>query len=279
MKILAYFLIAFSFINASAQVYRGNNLHSGTAKSSFYIISNQDEKDLNKDLEDYLDGFGKVSSPEKYLKRLEKLKGQNIADELAYIDIVRESTKKMEKVVFFFLDKNEKALSSFEMKDREAIAFVENFQKYTLRNLEEELLKENIKLAQDNLAEANKYLSKTEKALETNLKEQEKLGKKLDASPEKLTKALSEKEEIVNELYSDPQAEEEKAKEELVKASTKKEKEIAKIQKEKEKAETKLSKKEKEFDALKDNLFDAKNRLKATSAVLEDAKKALDNFK
>lgn len=277
MKILAYFLIAFSFINASAQVYRGNNLHNGTAKSSFFIISNQDEKDLNKDLEDYLDGFGKVSSPEKYLKRIEKLKGQNISDELAYIDVAMESTKKMEKVVFFFLDKNEKALSSFEMKDREALAFVEDFQKYTLRNLEEELLKENIKLAQDNLAEANKYLSKTEKALETNLKEQEKLGKKLDASPEKLTKALTEKEEIVSELYSD--TEQEKAKSDLEKASTKKEKEIAKIQKEKEKAETKLSKKEKEFDALKDNLFEAKNRLKASQAVLDDAKKALEDFK
>jgi hypothetical protein len=277
MKILVYFLIISSYLTANAQVYKSSNLHKGSAKSSFFMVSNQDEKDLSKDLEDYLIGFGKVSALEKHTKRLEKLKDLNIGNDLTYIDIAVLGTKKMGKIVFFFLDKDEKALSAVKMKEKEAIVFIENFQKFTLKNLEEDLLKENLKLAQDHFEDAKKYLSKIEKSLEGNLKEQEKLGKKLDSSPEKLTKALSEKEEIVSELFSE--TEKEKTRIELEKASAKKEKEIARIQKEKEKTETKLGKKEREFDALKDDLFDAKNKLKASSLVFEDAKKTLENFK
>ena len=277
MKILVYFLVICSHLTANAQVYKSINLHKGSAKPSFFMVSNQDEKDLSKDLEDYLIGFGKVLALEKHTKRLEKLKDLNISNDLTYIDITVVATKKMKKIVFFFLDKDGKALSGFKMKEKEAIVFIGNFQKFTLKNLEEDLLKENLKLAQDNFAEAKKYLSKIEKSLEANLNDQEKLGKKLDSSPEKLTKALSEKEEIIIELFSE--TEKVKGNIDLEKASVKKEKEIARIQKEKEKTETKLTKKERAFDALKDDLFDAKIKLKASSDVLEDAKKIMENFK
>ena len=277
MKILVYFLLIGFHLTANAQVYKSINLHKGSAKPSFFMVSIQDEKVLIKDLEDYLMGFGKVSTPEKYTKRLEKIKDLDISNDLNYIEIALEVTKKMKKVVFFFLDKDEKVLSDLKIKDKGAIVFIENFQKFYLKNLEENLLKENLKLAQDNFIEAKRYLSKIEKSLEANLNDQEKLGKKLDSSPEKLTKALSEKEEIISELFSE--TEKVNAKIDLEKASVKKEKEIARIQKEKEKTETKLTKKERAFDALKEDLFDAKIKLKASSDVLEDAKKILENFK
>jgi predicted nucleic acid-binding Zn-ribbon protein len=52
-----------------------------------------------------------------------------------------------------------------------------------------------------------------------------------------------------------------------------------KIQKEKAKAETKLSKKETEFDALKDELFQAKAMVKSLESVLKDANTVLINLK
>ena len=129
------------------------------------------------------------------------------------------------------------------------------------------------------ISEAKQLINKIEKQLENNLKDQEKLGKKLDASPRLLTKALSEKEDIVGKLYNDNSLEiDSKKEEDLKKASTKKEKVIAKIRKEKDKALTKLEKKEKEFDLLKAELFSAKGVLKCLDRIHVDAKKNLDSL-
>lgn len=276
--LILFFLIG-SF-TVSAQIHKGQNLYHGSHEHAYFLFSNQPEKDLEVDLAEYLVGLGKVSFPDKHVIRLEKLKNNEISDDLEAIDVVFESNKKFQKLSFFFVDKDSDVLSAFQVKDRYALELVEGFQKFTLKNLEMKLAKENIKFAEANLADAKKDQSKIEKSLESNLKEQEKLGKKLDASPEMLTKALSEKEEIVGALYSDSESEsDKKAKEELEKASNKKEKEIQKIQKDKEKAETKLSKKEAEFDTLKDNLFKAKALVKSFESVLKDATVVLEGLK
>lgn len=280
MKNLKLIVLCFVFSNVSGQVYKGQNLYGGRNALSFFMLSNQADKDLEIDLTKYLEGFGKVSAPEKNIKRLERIKDSGFSDDIVAVDVVFESNKKFQKLCFFFLDKDLKVLSPFQIRDREVIEFVEGFQRITLKNLEVKLAQENIKLAESNLADAKKSQSKIEKSLENNLKEQEKLGKKLDSTPEMLTKVLSEKEEIVGELYSEKEAEvDAKTKGDLEKASTKKEKEIQKIQKDKEKAETKLSKKEVEFDTLKDNLFKAKALVKSIESVLKDATVVLDGLK
>ncbi len=280
MKNLNFVILCFFFSKLSAQVYQGQNIHGGRNELSYYMFSNQDEKDLQKDLEEYLNSFGKTSKPTKNVVRLEKIKSNELPEDIATVDVIFENTKKIQKISFFFLDKNLDILTSFQLKEREAKDFVEKFQKFTVANLETKLALENAKMIESSLNDAKKDQSKIEKSLESNLKEQEKLGKKLDASPEMLTKALSEKEEIVGALYKESDTEaDKKAKEELEKASTKKEKEIQKIQKEKEKAETKLGKKEAEFDTLKDNLFKAKALVKSLESVLKDANTVLTDLK
>jgi chromosome segregation ATPase len=244
------------------------------------MFSNQDEKDLEKDLEGYLKNFGKTTKPAKNIIRLEKIKKSDFPEELETIDVIFENNKKIQKISFFFLDKNLEILSSLKLKEGEATDFVEQFKKFTIGKLEIKLAQENVRMVESNLNDAKKDQSKIEKSLESNLKDQEKLGKKLDSSPEMLTKVLSEKEEIVGALYNETEiAADKNAKEELEKASSKKEKEIQKIQKEKAKAETKLSKKETEFDALKDELFQAKAMVKSLESVLKDANTVLINLK
>jgi hypothetical protein len=280
MKNLLILFLFISSVNVSAQIYKGKNLYQGSHESSFFLFSNQSEKDLEDDLTEYLQGIGKVSNPEKHIFRVEKLKSNDISVDLKAIDVVFESNKKFQKLSFFFINKDSEVFSSFEIKERYALELVEEFQKFTLKNLEVKLAKENIKFAEANLADAQKNQAKIEKSLENNLKDQEKLGKKLDATPEMLTKALSEKEEIVGELYSEKETEvDSKIKADLEKASAKKEKEILKIQKEKEKAESKLSKKESEFDVLKDELFKSKALVKSMEAILKDASDLLTGLK
>jgi hypothetical protein len=280
MKNLLILFLCIGTITVSAQIHKGQNLYHGSHENSFFLFSNQAEKDLEDDLTEYFQAIGKISNPEKHVFRVEKLKNNEISVDLKAIDVVFESNKKFQKLSFFFLDRDFAVLSAFQIKDRYALELVEEFQKFTLKNLEMKLAKENIKFADANLADAKKDQAKIEKSLESNLKDQEKLGKKLDATPEMLTKALSEKEEIVGELYSEKETEVDiKIKEDLEKASTKKEKEILKIQKEKEKAESKLSKKEKEFDVLKDELFKAKALVRSMEAILKDASEVLNELK
>jgi chromosome segregation ATPase len=280
MKILTILIFCLFFTKLTAQVYQGQNLHGGSNGLSYFMFSNQDEKDLEKDLEGYLKNFGKTTKPAKNIIRLEKIKKSDFPDELETIDVIFENNKKIQKISFFFLDKNLEILSSLKLKEGEATDFVEQFKKFTIGKLEIKLAQENVRMVESSLNDAKKDQSKIEKSLESNLKDQEKLGKKLDSSPEMLTKVLSEKEEIVGALYNETEiAADKNAKEELEKASSKKEKEIQKIQKEKAKAETKLSKKETEFDALKDELFQAKAMVKSLESVLKDANTVLINLK
>lgn len=280
MKNLTLVILCFFFSNLSAQVYQGQNMYGGVNKLSYFMFSNQDEKDLQRDIEEYLSRFGKTSKPSKNVTRLDKIKNSELPEELSAVDVIFENNKKNQKISFFFLDKNLDILNSVKLKEGEVNSFVEEFQKLTIEKLEIKLAQENVRMVEAALNDAKKDQLKIEKSLENNLKDQEKLGKKLDASPEMLTKALSEKEEIVGALFSENEtAADKKAKEELEKASTKKEKEIQKIQKEKAKAETKLSKRETEFDALKDELFKAKGMVKSLESVLKDANTIMTNLK
>jgi chromosome segregation ATPase len=151
--------------------------------------------------------------------------------------------------------------------------FVQGFIDFSNANLESLLIKENVAFAEGELKDAQKEQSKIEKAIENNLKDQQKLGKKLDSSPELIAKAMSEKEEITSQLFTDSVAVlDDKAKTNLSKASQKKDREISKIEKNAKKAESNLEKKERELEDLKEELISAKTRVKAYQKALSDSK-------
>jgi hypothetical protein len=257
-------------LNAQSYVFEGLNIHRGLAQPSFFILVDQDEKKLIENLKEFVKPQGKFSELEKRVFRLESIKRNEISEDLQKMDMTIFVNKPMLKLAFFYLDKDGEPLKGFQFNQEAAKKYVSDFSKFNFDKLAAELAAGNLRLADEDVSEALKDVAKIEKQLESNLKDQEKLGKKLDASPEMLTKALGEKEELVGKLYSETEADK-KTSDELKKASLKKEKEIAKIQKEKEKAETKLEKKEKDFDTLKDELFKAKHLLKELERVRKDA--------
>lgn len=269
------FLIVLAAISTplAAQVYTGQNMHNGAEKRSYSLLSNQDSKELTDDLEKYLGRFGKVSKPGKNIYRIQNLKGNTVSTDLSYIDVVSKSTKKLEKLEFFFLNDAHNALNNHEINPGGPEKFVQEFIDFSQQNLQTRLLAENVSIAEDELKEARKDQTKIEKSIESNLKEQQKLGKKLDSSPELMTKAMSEKEEIISQLSTDStEVLDDKARTELSKASQKKDREISKIQKEAEKAESKLEKKEGELEDLKKELSAAKQKVRSLEKVLNDAK-------
>ena len=258
----------------TAQVYVAKNMHNGVEKRSYAVLSEQESKTLTDDLEKYLGQFGKVVKPAKNIYRIQNLKGNTVSTDLNYIDVVSKSTKKLEKLEFFFLNDAHNALNDHEINPGGPEKFVQEFIDFSRKNQQTRLLAENLSLAEEELKEAKKELGKTEKSIESNLKEQQKLGKKLDSSPELMAKAMSEKEEIVTRLSTDStQVLDDKAKTDLSKASQKKDKEISKLQKEAEKAESKLEKKEKELEELKSELSEAKQKVKSLEKVVEDAQR------
>lgn len=278
-KLLLIFLAAIS-TPLSAQVYVGLNMHNGIEKRSYSVLTNQDSKELADDLEKYLGRFGKVSKPGKEIYRIQNLKGNTVSTDLNYIDVVSKSNKKLEKLEFFFLNDAHNALSDHELNPGGAEKFVQEFIDFSQQRTQARLVAENLSLAEDELKEAKKEQGKIEKSIESNLKEQQKLGKKLDSSPELMAKAMSEKEEIISQLSTDTtQVLDTKAKSELSKASQKKDKEISKIQKDAEKAEGKLEKKERELEDLKKELSSAKLKVRSVEKVVSDAKSLAERVK
>lgn len=280
MKNLLFILLTALSVPLSAQVYVGQNMHNGVEKRSYSVLSNQDSKELADDLEKYLGRFGKVSKPGKNIYRIQNLKGNTVSTDLGYIDVVSKSTKKLEKLEFFFLNDAHNALNDHELNPGGAEKFVQEFIDFSQQKLQARLVGENLSLAEDELKEAKKGQAKIEKSIESNLKEQQKLGKKLDSSPELMARAMSEKEEIVTQLSTDStQVLDDKAKTELSKASQKKDKEISRIQKETEKAEGKLEKKEAELEDLKKELSEAKLKVRSLEKVVNDAKSLTERVK
>lgn len=268
MKRLILGLIILATMSVQAQVYQSENIHGGTNKVSYSYLSNQDGKELTKDLETYLGQFGKVNKPEKNSYRIQNLSGNNISSSLASIDVVNKSKKGLEKLEFFFLDKSSNAIT-----DVNAESFVQKFIDYTSAQLGKKLLAENLTIAEEELKDAQKAVNKIEKSIESNLKEQQKLGKKLDSSPELLAKAMSEKEQLVTQIFADSTATlDDKSKSTITKASEKKDKEISKLKKDADKAEDKLGKKEDELEDLKKELQSAKATLKAHEKIFAGTK-------
>lgn len=277
--LLIFLCLSFGLIFGQSPVFIGKNLHQDESKVSFYLLLNQDENDILSDLKEFVKPSGKLIEVSKDLYRLEKVSFPKLSENIKFIDIKLETKKQLLKVIFFFFDDRNIAIGNSAIDQKLPENFVFDFGVFTQKSLTLQLSTIDLKTINVQISDAKQLINKIEKQLESNLKEQEKLGKKLDASPELLTKVLSEKEEIVEKLYNDNSSEiDSKTENDLIKASTKKEKEIVKIQKDSDKALSRLEKKEKEFELLKIELFSAKGLLKHLNRGYADAKENLNSL-
>lgn len=264
-KAIQLLLLLFITQFASAQtIIHGADIINGELKDGYYFLLKIDDKILETEWKAYLDTYGRTTETEKHQYTLSKFNQGLISNNDLTIVSKVSSFKDFTKIF--------SVVEGVKQSDFNERAFNE----FLLNFCADANYRELIRMAETDLDEAKKFLSdaekdqkKIERSLESNLKTQEKYGKLLDASPEKMVSLLEEKKGIVEQQIG--QTADEKTAEELAKAASKKEKEIAKNQKNEAKYAKKLEKTEAAFDELKDELFAAK-RIVATAEALVTAK-------
>lgn len=266
-------LSIFYFTAASAQIYIGENVHEGVSKRSYSVLSNQSEKDITQSLEIFLKEYGKVTKPERNIYRLAKPNDRTISSDLSRIDVIAKSNKSISKLEFFFLNSADNALTDHELNENGAENFVNRFINFLSDRLEQELIEQNIELAESELKEALRNQTRLRKAIENNLKAQQKLGKQLDASPELMAEAMSERDDI-NTLLSEENENDldEKTVTKLERTSQRKEKEITKIAKRTKKAKRNLTKREEELEVLRKEMAEIRSLVSAYQKALVDTR-------
>lgn len=243
----------------------GSDVIDGELRPGYYLLLKIDGKTLATEWKDYLGSYGKVVEPERGRYSLAKFKQQLISNEELKIESKISEFDSFSKLFCTISgipdrDFNERAFDDF------LLDFAQDAQYRELIRLAELDLEE----AENYLADSERDQKKIERSLENNLKYQEKYGKYLDESPEKMVSLLDEKKSIVEQQVSGDL--DEAQAEALTKEAKRKEREISKNKRNEAKYEKRLSKKEIEFDQLKDELFAAK-RTVATAEELVSAKK------
>lgn len=253
-------------------VIHGNDIIDGELKTGYYLLLKIDNKTLADEWKDYLGSYGKVSEVERGRYSVSNFKQQLISSE----DLTIES-KISEFDNFSKLFCVVEGVSARDFNERA-------FDELLLDFAQDAQYRELIRLANTDLEEAESYLSdserdqkKIERSLENNLKVQEKYGKYLDESPEKMVSLLDEKKSIVEQQISS-ELDEDQA-EALTKEAKRKEREISKNKKNEAKYAKRLQKKEAEFDELKDELFAAKRTVAIAEELVSAKKMAVSDLK
>jgi outer membrane translocation and assembly module TamA len=248
-------------------VLHGSDILDSELKKGYYLLLKIDSKTLSSEWKDYMNSFGRVSEMEKNRYSLTKFKQQSVSDDELTIESKVSEMAGFTKVFCVVEGTIERDLNEQAFDDL-LLDFAADAQ-----------YRELTRLAESDLEEAESYLKgsqrdqqKVERSLESNLKSQEKYGKYLDESPEKMVSLLDEKKSIVDQQISsnldDDQAEA------LTREAKRKEREISKNQRNEAKYAKRLGKKEAEFDELRDELFAVK-RTVATAEELVSAKKMI----
>jgi DNA-directed RNA polymerase subunit F len=260
-------LLLFSNLTIGQTVIHGSDIIDGKLKKGYYLLLKIEGKTLSEEWKEYLSAYGKISETEKNRYSLSKFKNQSVSDEDLGVESKVSELNGFTKIFCTVEGVKERSFSE-QAFDEFLLDFAENAQ-----------YRELVRLAELDLEEAANYLEdserdqkKVERSLENNLKYQEKYGKYLDESPEKMVSLLDEKKSIVDQQISSDLDEDQA--EALTKEAKRKEREISKNQRNEAKYAKRLNKKEAEFDELRNELFAAKRTL-TTADELVSAKKLI----
>ncbi len=270
---LIFFLCFAAAANAQT-IFKSADIYQNELHDAYYVLLPVSEDIVLQELENYLEIKGKVSKETEQVFSIDRFYDQFISRELSRVVAIMDSQKEYSKVTLILLDETSRDLRESAVNRKEVDDFLHDFYANILDAEEERMIKEEYKQAEDNYLAAEKEFSRAEKAVQGNLKDQEKLGKKLEASPEKLTEIIKEKDQIYQEqLQKENEGLSEEAQKDYNKKLTAKEREIVKSQQLKEKNASKLEKKEAELVELTSKLIAAKKKFQIMKDIYELKKK------
>lgn len=274
MKVLNLIVITlFAFAAQGQQIFSSLELENEEPKTAFYLFVKGDTKDISNDIDKYLSEMGKLRERND-IKYVDLKNGLGNSELVYTVAVDLEENKDYNRLIFFFLNRNSESLGLGQVAPDDREEFIYGLYDLVRKNEEQRLVKADLELAESNTNLALKEKEKIEKSIERNLRDQEKLGKRLDASPEELTKLINEKNTVLQEkLTGTNKAEEEVDTEKLDKELSKAEKEIVKRKKKEKKDSSKLNQREKQLEDLSQELYDAQNYLRKMEEILRDKKR------
>jgi len=191
--------------------------------------------------------------------------------------------KSFSSVNVILLDENNRSLAKDQINYAVFEKFLYEFYDLAFFNEEVRMAETDLALYQTLADDAQKDHSRAERALTANLKAQEKLGKKLTETPEKLSQIIQDKDDVYQELLqkngSGEVSEDDEESMGLQKEMNKQDRRILKTKSTEERNNRKLAKKEAEFPELTAELFKARDDMSKANEVLVSKKVVLQDLK
>ncbi|MFT7435004.1 MAG: hypothetical protein ACI8UX_000795 [Psychromonas sp.] len=282
-KIKALLLLLLTSLSSgiSAQhILRSSVLYKGEVHTTTYIFLGSSSEIVEKDWKTYLSKAGIVSE-EKGAFSVE-IESSEISRNLKTIVSYVKDYKSFSSVNVLLLDENGYSLSKEQINSTIFEKFLYKFYDLAYFNEEVRMADSDLNFYQTLADDAQKDHSRAERALAANLKAQEKLGKKLTETPEKLSQIIQDKDDVYQELLQKKGSvelsnddDESKA---LQKEMEKQDFRILKTKSTEERNNRKLSKKEDEFPELTEELFKARDNMSKANEVLASKKVVLQDL-
>ncbi|AWV98717.1 hypothetical protein [Arcticibacterium luteifluviistationis] len=284
MKKITAFLLFICLTAASStfgqHILKSSTLYEGEVFTTDYIFIRSEAKSLEKDWKTYLSKTGSVSDDKDLLTV--KVNSSDISRDLDKIISYIVDHKEFSAVHVILLDDNNRSLNVNQINPEALERLLFDFYDLAYYNEELRMANTDLELAEKLHDNAEKSKSRAERALASNLKSQEKYGKKLSQSPEKLAEIIHDKNEVYQQiLQRDVNATDstETDPDDLDKEFSKQEKKIIKTRNLEEKNADRLIKAEKEFEGLTDDLIAARVELGKATQVLESKKVVIQDLK
>ncbi len=283
MKKQTIFLLLFSALThtLSAQhILKSSVIFNNEVHPTEYIFIPSDSKVVENDWKTYLSKTGEVSEEKgQFTSQIESNKISRSLDKIvSYV----QDYKSFSAVYVILLDENGRSLAADEINVQALEILLYEFYDVAYFNQEVRMTEADLELAQKLNDDAEKAESRAERNLAANLRAQEKLGKKLDETPEKLSEIIQEKNEVYQKLLQKDGNDETQTVEadgELEKEFAKKEKKLIQTKSTEKRKSNKLSKKVAEFEELTNKLLAARSDLSKAIQVLESKKLVLQDLK
>jgi hypothetical protein len=285
MKKLA-FLILFSIASlqvANAQhILSSSILYENEVHPSSYIFIPSESKKLENEWKTYLSKVGKVSESKGQVTV--NVQSSDISRQLDRVISYIQDYKSFSGVQLILLDDNGRSLAPDQINTSALERLLFDFYDLAYFNQEVSMAEEDLALSQKVYDDAEKSKSRAERNLANNLKAQEKLGKKLDATPEKLAELIQEKDDVYQQQLQNANDANSNdvivpADETLAKEYTKTEKKLLKTKNTSERNASKLEKKEEEYTKLIEELLLARKDLMKAILIFESKKLVLQDLK
>ncbi|MFT5884421.1 MAG: hypothetical protein ACI9IP_000876 [Arcticibacterium sp.] len=280
-KALLFLLLSSVSTSIFAQhILSSSVLYQGEVHTTTYIFVASNNKDVEKDWKTYLSKAGKVSEEKgEFSVNIESSEmGRDLEKMVSYV----QDYKSFSSVNVILLDENNRSLAKDQINYAVFEKFLYEFYDLAFFNEEVRMAETDLALYQTLADDAQKDHSRAERALAANLKAQEKLGKKLTETPEKLSQIIQDKDDVYQELLqkngSGEVNEDDEESMSLQKEMNKQDRRILKTKSTEERNNSKLAKKEAEFPELTAELFKARDDMSKANEVLVSKKVVLQDL-